>query len=119
MKRREFIAGLAGAVAWPIAARAQQPERVQVGRNSHGDHRQRRSAIADNSVPTSFIKNWAEIEGRTVQVDLRWGGHSPESIATQARELTQLKPASSSSSGPTSRVDPCCNKRRVTILSSS
>ena len=27
MKRREFIAGLAGAAAWPIGAKAQQPDR--------------------------------------------------------------------------------------------
>jgi putative ABC transport system substrate-binding protein len=111
MKRREFIVGIAGAVTWPIAARAQQPERVRLVGILMGttDNAEARSRI------TAFLQALQElgwIEGRTVQVDLRWGGHSPESIATQARELTQLKPAVIFA-GPTNALIPLQQETRT------
>jgi len=91
MKRREFIAWLAGAAAWPVGAHGQQPERMRLVGVLMGstDNAEARSRI------TAFLQALQELgwtEGRTVQIDLRWGGRSSESIAAQARELTQLKP---------------------------
>jgi ABC-type uncharacterized transport system substrate-binding protein len=51
-------------------------------------------------------------EGRNVQVDLRWGGRSSESIAAQARELTQLKP-DVIFAGPTNALIPLQKETRI------
>jgi putative tryptophan/tyrosine transport system substrate-binding protein len=89
--RREFITLLGGAAAaWPLAARAQQSERVRLVGVLMGsaDNVEMRSRIE------AFVHAFQElgwIEGRNVRIDLRWGD-SPERTAAQARELVQLQP---------------------------
>jgi putative ABC transport system substrate-binding protein len=64
---------------------------------------------------TAFLQALQELgwtEGRTVQIDLRWGGRSPESIAEQARELTQLKP-DVIFAGPTNALIPLQKETRT------
>jgi putative tryptophan/tyrosine transport system substrate-binding protein len=91
MKRRDFITLLGGAAAaWPVAAWAQQSERVRLVGALMGstDNAEMRSRMA------AFLHAFQElgwIEGRNVHIDLRWGD-SPERIATHARELVQLQP---------------------------
>src|SRR4051812_4420677 len=111
MKRREFIAGLAGAASWPVSARAQQPERMRFVGVLMGttDNAEARSRI------TAFLQAFQELgwtKGRTVQIDLRWGGSSPESIAAHARELIQLKP-DVIFAGPTNALIPLQKETRT------
>src|SRR5438477_12431336 len=90
--RREFIA-LGGAVAWPIAARAQQDGRARrVGvlmglteTDPEGQARVQafRQGLAD--------LGWAE--GRNLRVDVRWAEPDGGRQQSYARELVALAPA--------------------------
>jgi putative ABC transport system substrate-binding protein len=93
MKRRQFITIIGGAAAvWPLAARAQQPDRV------------RRIGVlmgAAESDPEGqrYIKAFAQglqelgwVRGRNVQIEYRWGGSDPARIQTYVAELVGLKP---------------------------
>src|SRR5262245_66047971 len=94
MKRRDFIMLLGGAAAWPVAARAQQPERVRrigVLTNFASDD------PAEQSRVLAFAQALAQsgwTEGRNVRIDIRWGGGAgdPERIRRNAAELVALAP---------------------------
>jgi putative tryptophan/tyrosine transport system substrate-binding protein len=85
MKRREFIAGLGGAVAWPLAARAQQAERVRrIGILSRGD-------TTDRILQGDWLAKLGWIEGRNVRFD-RFSADDPDRLRVLAGELVRLAP---------------------------
>ena len=74
IRRREFVALLGGAAAWPIAARAQQGDRVRrIGVLVPFDENDPEGKVRYSA----FIQALAGLgwtDGRNVRIDLRWGG---------------------------------------------
>jgi putative ABC transport system substrate-binding protein len=90
MKRREFITLLSGAaVAWPLAARAQQAGKLPtIGFFSPN------TASAQSEWTTVFVQRLRElgwVEGRTVAIEYRWAEGRVERLAEIAAELVRLK----------------------------
>jgi putative ABC transport system substrate-binding protein len=91
MRRREFIAGLGSAAAWPVAAQAQQPDRT------------RRIGVLmgwDENVPeakaflSGFTDGLAEAgwsDGRNARIEIRWAGNV-DRIQPLAKEVVDLQP---------------------------
>jgi putative tryptophan/tyrosine transport system substrate-binding protein len=89
MRRRDFIAALGGATAWPVSARAQQGERV------------RRIGIMAGAQETASWRDgvtafrqaleqagWSD--GRNVRFEVRFGAGDRAKMRGQARELVAL-----------------------------
>jgi putative ABC transport system substrate-binding protein len=96
MRRRDFIGLLGGtaasSVAWPLAARAQQPERMRrIGvlvNNPESDLQvQRRIAVFRQA-----IAQFGWVEGRNVRVELRFSGGSYERLPQLAQDLVASQP---------------------------
>src|SRR3974390_1809497 len=89
MKRRQFITFLSGAVAWPLAARAQQPDRMRrIGvlmpfAKDNPDAQARITAFLQEL----HILGWTE--GRNLQIEYRWGSGD---LQKAAAELVALSP---------------------------
>jgi putative ABC transport system substrate-binding protein len=92
LRRREFIAALGGAAASPLAARAQQIERVRRigvllgGRESDPEYQSRVAALRQGLADMG----WSE--GRTARIDMRWGEANAERTRRYAAELIALAP---------------------------
>jgi putative tryptophan/tyrosine transport system substrate-binding protein len=93
MKRREFITLLGGATAtWPLAARAQQPDRMRhigvlIAQAKDDPEGQVRIA--------AFLQQLTQlgwVEGRNLRIDYRWGGGDADRIRKDAAELAALAP---------------------------
>ena len=92
MRRRQFITALGGAVAWPLAARAQQGERMRRIGVLMGIAE---SDPAGTSLMTAFMQGLGELgwrDGKNVRIDYRWGAGDAERIQYFARELVALQP---------------------------
>jgi ABC-type uncharacterized transport system substrate-binding protein len=92
IERRKFLAALGGAAAWPLAARAQQRDRMRrigVFMSGVADDPESEVRIA------AFLQGLGElgwIVGRNVRIDYRWGAADLERYHVIAAELIALSP---------------------------
>jgi len=93
MRRRQFIKLLGGAAAaWPLAARAQQPEQKRLI-----------GVLMPYAESDSAVQSWLAAfraalaklgwsEGSNLRIELRWSAADPDKIRTFAKELVDLRP---------------------------
>jgi putative ABC transport system substrate-binding protein len=92
MKRREFVTLLGSAAAWPLAARAQQGDRVRrigvlMGYDENDpEGKYRYSAL------TQALADLGWADGRNVRMDVRWAGADANRVQALAQELVGLQP---------------------------
>lgn len=91
MKRRVFIKIVGGVATWPLAARAQQPDRTRLIGVLMGWE----SEPAARSLVAAFggaLSKLGWTEDKNLRIELRWGLGDPDRIGAFAKELVELRP---------------------------
>jgi putative ABC transport system substrate-binding protein len=92
VKRRQFIALVGGAAAWPLGARAQQPDRPRrIGvlmSLPEGDP----GGQAEVDALQQGLRDLGWVEGHNIHIDYRWPGGDIERARALAKEMVALKP---------------------------
>jgi len=89
IQRRAFIAGLSGAAAWPVVARAQQPAMPVIGFLS--------AQSADDefkNITVPFLQGLKEagyVEGQNVAVEYRYAENQYDRLPTLAADLVRRR----------------------------
>jgi putative ABC transport system substrate-binding protein len=92
MRRRQFISLFGGVAMWPLAARAQKPDRARrigvlmgfTASDAEGLHRARTFA--------QELRGLGWTDGHSARIDYRWPGGDVEQIQALAKELVSLRP---------------------------
>ena len=92
MRRRTFISLVGGAATWPLAARAQQPERMRRIGVLMGYAENDSEAQAWIAAFREGLQKLGWTEGRNVRVDTRWASADAEAMQRFAQELVALQP---------------------------
>src|SRR5215467_6728455 len=90
MRRREFIAGLGSAAAWPMAVRAQQPKMPVIGYLSS------RSSESDTSMLVAFrrgLNDTGYVEGRNLAIEYRFADGQYDLLPALGADLASQKVA--------------------------
>jgi putative tryptophan/tyrosine transport system substrate-binding protein len=90
MRRREFIAGLGGAVTWPLVGRAQQPALPVVGFLTSN------SADGSKIATVPFLQSLKEtgyVEGQNVAVEYRYAENQDDRLPALAADLVRRRVA--------------------------
>ena len=86
--RRTFITLLGGAAAWPLVARAQQPERMRRVGVLSGYERH----LPEFEAFRKQLQELGYVEGRNLVIDWRYAGKGTFQLPTLAKELVDLQP---------------------------
>jgi len=92
VKRRQFIRLLGGAAAWPLAARAQQPERMRrigVLMNQAADDPEGQARLI---AFVQALQQFGWTDGRNVRIDTRWAAGDADRIRQYAAEFAAPAP---------------------------
>jgi putative ABC transport system substrate-binding protein len=92
MRRREFIALMGGATAWPLAAHAQQPERIRRIAVLMGLIQNSREGQQQIGALVNGLRELGWINGRNAHIEYRWLAGESDQARVLAKELVALGP---------------------------
>jgi putative tryptophan/tyrosine transport system substrate-binding protein len=107
MKRREFIAGLGGAVVWPVVARAEQTAKPVIGFLSS---RSANDSALQDAAFRQALNEAGYVDGRNVVIDYRWANGQYDRLPRMAADLVDRRVAVIFAGGPAAHVAKAATK---------